>query len=420
MKAEGIPYVFGLPGDPRHLYDALAAAEPDGGPRPIGVRYETSGAFMAMAYTRVSGTLAACFGCPGPGIANLVARHPRSLFRLHADARSSASAPAARPTGWAPSRRPTTSACSARSRSGRRRSRLPERIPWTLRRAVSARHAPASRVQSTSSCRPTSVWARRRSPPTSPRSADRRPRPNPAAIAAAADLIAGANRPLLITGGGAMLSRRRRGGGALSPTRSASRSRRRRPGGARSPRPTRSSVGLVGLYRTTFPRQIYEEADLIITVGSRMEEFQGGFLPFPAEAKIDPDRHRAVRDRAQLATGRRDPGRRAAGGRSAARRARRARRPTERGAGGRRDQARARGGDRRRPPRRRGGDGERRRCRSRASRSSPRSTASSATTRSWSRRTAARICGPTTGPTTRCSTPAAACRRPSRPRWATA
>ena len=71
LKAEGVPYVFGLPGDPRHLYDALAAAEPGGGPRPIGVRFETSGAFMAMAYARVTNHLAACFGCPGPGIANL-------------------------------------------------------------------------------------------------------------------------------------------------------------------------------------------------------------------------------------------------------------------------------------------------------------------------------------------------------------
>ncbi|MDF2761191.1 MAG: thiamine pyrophosphate protein central region [Thermomicrobiales bacterium] len=72
MKAEGVPYVFGLPGDPRHLYDALVAIEPDGGPRPIGVRFETSGAFMAMAYARVTNQIAACFGCPGPGIANLV------------------------------------------------------------------------------------------------------------------------------------------------------------------------------------------------------------------------------------------------------------------------------------------------------------------------------------------------------------
>ena len=36
MKAEGVPYVFGLPGDPRHLYDALIAFEPDGGSYPRG------------------------------------------------------------------------------------------------------------------------------------------------------------------------------------------------------------------------------------------------------------------------------------------------------------------------------------------------------------------------------------------------
>ena len=54
------------------MYDALIAFEPDGGPRPIGVRFETSGAFMAMAYARVTNQIAACFGCPGPGIANLV------------------------------------------------------------------------------------------------------------------------------------------------------------------------------------------------------------------------------------------------------------------------------------------------------------------------------------------------------------
>src|SRR6476619_6507155 len=79
MKAEGVPYVFGLPGDPRHLYEALVAAEPDGGPRPIGVRFETSGAFMAMAYARATNVIAACFGCPGPGIANLVPGIPEAF-----------------------------------------------------------------------------------------------------------------------------------------------------------------------------------------------------------------------------------------------------------------------------------------------------------------------------------------------------
>jgi acetolactate synthase-1/2/3 large subunit len=43
--------------------------------------------------------------------------------------------------------------------------------------------------------------------------------------------------------------------------------------------------GLVGLYRTTVPRTIYDSADLIITVGSRMEEFQGGFFPLERERR---------------------------------------------------------------------------------------------------------------------------------------
>jgi acetolactate synthase-1/2/3 large subunit len=44
--------------------------------------------------------------------------------------------------------------------------------------------------------------------------------------------------------------------------------------------------GLTGLYRTTFPKRLYETADLLLTVGARMEEFQGGFLPFPEDAKL--------------------------------------------------------------------------------------------------------------------------------------
>jgi thiamine pyrophosphate-dependent acetolactate synthase large subunit-like protein len=58
MKAEGMPNVFGLPGDPGHVYDALIASEADGGPRPIAVRFETSGAGSAV------GDLCERFGIP--------------------------------------------------------------------------------------------------------------------------------------------------------------------------------------------------------------------------------------------------------------------------------------------------------------------------------------------------------------------
>ena len=92
------------------------------------------------------------------------------------------------------------------------------------------------------------------------------------------------SRPPLITGGGTILSGAGSAVGDLANG-SASRFRRPRPAAGRSPRRTRS-LRLTGLYRTTFPRKVYESADLLITVGSRMEEFQGGFLPYPEDAKL--------------------------------------------------------------------------------------------------------------------------------------
>ena len=283
MKAEGVPYVFGLPGDPRHLYDALVAAEPDGGPRPIGVRFETSGAFMAMAYARVTNQLAACFGCPGPGIANLVpgileaysgctpmlvlgVRSPRQTYGKGSFQETDHRAMLSSITKWA-----TT-------------VELPENIPWVMRRAVQLATSgqPGPVYVELPGDIGLGVWeipAYSRSVPAP------RPAPDPAAVAAAVDLIAAARRPLLITGGGAILSGAgdavaewsERFGVPIQTT----------PAGRGSvPETHPLFCGLTGLYRTTFPRRVYEAADLLITVGSRMEEFQGGFLPFPAGAKL--------------------------------------------------------------------------------------------------------------------------------------
>ncbi len=283
MKAEGVPYVFGLPGDPRHLYDALVAAEPDGGPRPIGVRFETSGAFMAMAYARVTNQIAACFGCPGPGVANLVpgileaysgctpmlvlgVRSPRQTYGRGSFQETDHLAILASITKWA-----TT-------------VELAETIPWTMRRAV----------QIATSGQPGPVYIELPGDiglgtweiPTYSRSVPApRPAADPAAIAAAADLIARAGRPLLITGGGTILSGAGDAVGELSqrfgiPIQTT-------PAGRGSVAETHPLFcGLTGLYRTTFPRELYESADLLIAVGSRMEEFQGGFLPYPDGAKF--------------------------------------------------------------------------------------------------------------------------------------
>jgi acetolactate synthase-1/2/3 large subunit len=283
MKAEGVPYVFGLPGDPRHLYDALVAAEPDGGPRAIGVRFETSGAFMAMAYARVTNQLAACFGCPGPGIANLVpgileaysgctpmlvlgVRASRQTYGRGAFQETDHLAMLSSITKWA-----TT-------------VEIPENIPWVMRRAIqlatSGQPGPVYvELPGDIGMGVSDIPAYTRSVPAP------RPAADPAAIAAAAELIAGVKRPLLITGGGAILSGAGDAVADLSerfgiPIQTT-------PAGRGSVAETHPLFcGLTGLYRTTFPRRVYESADLLITVGSRMEEFQGGFLPYPEGAKL--------------------------------------------------------------------------------------------------------------------------------------
>ena len=68
LAAEGVDLAFGLPGNPLHLVADLAAHP---GIRPILVRHEASGAFMAYAYARVTGKAGVCFASPGPGSANL-------------------------------------------------------------------------------------------------------------------------------------------------------------------------------------------------------------------------------------------------------------------------------------------------------------------------------------------------------------
>ncbi|MEZ4531562.1 MAG: thiamine pyrophosphate-binding protein [Thermomicrobiales bacterium] len=275
MRAEGVPYVFGLPGDPGHLYDAVYELEQDGGPRAIGVRYETSGAFLAMAYTRVTGKIAACFGCPGPGIANLVPGvleafsgcTPMLVLGVRASRQTNGMG-AFQETDHIGMMKPITKWATT--------VEVAERIPWTIRRAI----------QLANTGQPGPVYVELPADigmgvheigPYRKASSGTRPGPNADDLLRAADLIAGAKRPLIITGGGCYLSGAGNAVAELSerfgiPIQTT-------PAGRSSVAETHPLFcGVVGLYRTTFPKQVYEAADLIVTVGSRMEEFQGGFL----------------------------------------------------------------------------------------------------------------------------------------------
>lgn len=281
LQAEGVPYVFGLPGDGMHLYTAMHKL---GGPEPVLVRHETSGAFMAMAFHRVTGQVAACYGCPGPGVTNLTTGILEAysgctpMIAIGTRAGMSTNGMGAfQEADHVSLLRPITKWAHTIEK--------PERAGWAVRRAItiatSGQPGPVYLEFPADT-----AWEEAEIPEYRPASLGGRPAPDPDNIAAAAELIANAERPLIVCGGGSILSNAGESverfvntcGVPIQVT----------PAGRgiiseHNPLFT----GLVGLYRTTFPREIYEEADLLITLGSQMEEFQSGaFKFFPEGAKF--------------------------------------------------------------------------------------------------------------------------------------
>ncbi|MDE0676946.1 MAG: thiamine pyrophosphate-binding protein [Acidimicrobiaceae bacterium] len=73
MTAWGVAWVFGMVGHSNLGFaDALREAEADGSLRFIGVRHEGAASFAATAYGKLTGGLAACFAIAGPGSTNLL------------------------------------------------------------------------------------------------------------------------------------------------------------------------------------------------------------------------------------------------------------------------------------------------------------------------------------------------------------
>jgi acetolactate synthase I/II/III large subunit len=69
LEAEGVQYVFGIPGEETlDLSESLA----DSSIRFVPVRHEQGGAYMADAYGRLTGRAGVCLGTLGPGGTNLV------------------------------------------------------------------------------------------------------------------------------------------------------------------------------------------------------------------------------------------------------------------------------------------------------------------------------------------------------------
>jgi len=277
LGEEKVEHVFGLP--TTHL---MTPHLEDAGIKPVQVRHEASAVFMAMAYSRLKGVPGIVYASPGPGVANMV---PGMLEAYSSCLPVIALCPSVSTKTEGMGAFQELDQVSLFKPVTKWSSRVlrPERIPWFMHRAftlaVNGKPGPVFLDFPSDIVRSeVSGFSYRRS--------RRVPiRPDVELVKEAVDLILSSERPVAVAGGGAVLSRAFEefrcfveffgtpflttpsGRGILSEDHPL-------------------ALGLVGLYRTDVGKKVFEEADLLISVGSRFEEFQSGaWKHFPEGAK---------------------------------------------------------------------------------------------------------------------------------------
>jgi len=270
LKSEGVKFVFGLPGGQSIdiLYDALYDATD---PKPILVRHEQSAPFMAYAHSRLTGEPGVCHGTVGPGLHNMVAGIAEAwsasipLIAICPQVRSEHE--------WkgALQEFPQVQLMAPFTKWATRISG-PDRISWVIRRAF----------QIASSGRPGPVFIEIPSEIGEAMIEEReyvrsirplRMRPSGKDLERASELVLKAQRPVVVAGGGVYLSRAfgelRAFCEALSMPVLTTAS-----GKGAIPEDHPLSAGLIGIYRTKVSKRIWDEADLIIGVGTRFEQLE--------------------------------------------------------------------------------------------------------------------------------------------------
>ncbi|HHY39593.1 MAG TPA: thiamine pyrophosphate-binding protein, partial [Clostridia bacterium] len=285
LKAEGVRYIFGLPGNPSFLYDALHDVPEI---KPIHVREESSGGFMAMCYARAGyaegiATPGVCFASPGPGMANLIPALLEAesaclpvLAIVASESTEISGKGAFQEADQISMARPVTKWTVNITD--------PVKAPWAIRRAfslmVNGRPGPVM-VQI-----PANVGLQDAGIPEYVPAGPRiRTEADPFLVSRAVDLLLSAKRPVMVVGGGAVSS------GAFEEVREIC-DLLGMPvlttpcGRGCVSEDFPLALGLVGLYFTRLGEEIYSDADLLFVVGSRNEEMQsGGWKFFPKNAR---------------------------------------------------------------------------------------------------------------------------------------
>lgn len=280
LDAEGTEYVFGLPGNPKHLvYDLTRTPV-----KFVLVRDEKSAVSCAYAYARLKRRPGIVFSNPGPGITTLVTGMLEAtsgslpvIAIVNGVVEAHDGMGAFQELDAVALMRPVTKWAV--------RVTDISKINWIIERAFSI----------AMNGRPGGVFieipsdladARVEMPPY--RAGWRRhlSRPAPQAVSEAAAALANARKPLVVCGSGAVFSNAAQSLATLAdrvgmPVYST-------PGGRGIyPEDGPLALGQTGLYFTEAGKRWWDDADLILSVGSRLEAFSTNSWQFwPGEAKF--------------------------------------------------------------------------------------------------------------------------------------
>ncbi|MFD9868258.1 acetolactate synthase large subunit [Streptomyces niveus] len=268
LRAEGVEYVFGIPGEENiRFVDALNGS----GIRYVVVRHEQAASFMAEIYGRLTGRAGVCSATLGPGAINLLLgtadattnstpmvalAAQGSLRRIHKESHQvidlvSMFAPV---TQWAA------------------RTECPDAVPEMVRKAFKT--AQSERPGAVFLAVPEDIEAEHPTEPLAPLQIDtvRADAPSPSQIARAAEVLTSARRPVVLAGHGAA-----RADASAALVRFAERLNvpvaTTFHGKGVFPDDHPNALGAVGFMRHDYSNFGFDAADVLVCVGYEIQEF---------------------------------------------------------------------------------------------------------------------------------------------------
>jgi acetolactate synthase-1/2/3 large subunit len=288
LEAEGVRTVFGLPGGHvLSIYDAIHASTRV---EHVLVRHEHSAACMAAAYAQLTGEPGVCLVTAGPGATNLLTGIAEAFIGCLPIVVLAGRGATANALRGAAQEIATERVFAPVTKSAVRVDRpdlVADAVAHAFRVARNGRPGPVlldlprDVLDAVAPARP---YVRSGPLP--------RPAGSTAAVAAAAEALAGAERPLLIAGGGAIAAdaagpiRELAEGLAMPVVTSLA-------GRGIVPDDHPLSVGGLGAHRNRLSKRLFAEADVVVGFGTRFEEmetnWQPGFVPAEGATYVQVD-----------------------------------------------------------------------------------------------------------------------------------